>query len=145
MTTGRLDIFLSLRFGEAMAAAEELKLALEAQGLSVFLCAVQVGGDLMDEIVQNIDRCRLVGILGTKTYGKDTGLGFCTADELKFIISEKKAIFLVKMCDRFEEPLTRFRLGDHVAYYPWQPRNEAEQRILPADLVGAICTKLKSL
>ena len=122
-----------------------MKSRLEARGLSIFLCSVQAGGDLVDEIVRNIDSCRLVVVLGTKTYGKDTGIGFCTADELKFIMGEKKDIFLVKMCDRFEEALTRFRLGAHVSYHPWMPTSEVQQRQVPGDLVDAILHKLHQL
>eukprot|EP00730_Choanoeca_flexa_P006685 TRINITY_DN12203_c2_g4_i2.p1 TRINITY_DN12203_c2_g4~~TRINITY_DN12203_c2_g4_i2.p1 ORF type:complete len:294 (+),score=43.58 TRINITY_DN12203_c2_g4_i2:140-1021(+) len=62
---GNPDIFISLRFGEALPAAEALKAKLQAKGVSVFLCAVAAGGDLVDEIVENIDACRLVVILGT--------------------------------------------------------------------------------
>jgi hypothetical protein len=138
------DIFISLRFCEASAAGEILKAKLEARGLSVFLCSVDAGGDLFDEIVGNIDRCRLVVILGTKTYGKDTGVGFCTADELKFIVSEKKAIYLVKMCERFDEALTRFSLGNHVAFHEWMPTGDIQQRSIPEALVDAIVKKLEN-
>eukprot|EP00730_Choanoeca_flexa_P006683 TRINITY_DN12203_c2_g4_i16.p1 TRINITY_DN12203_c2_g4~~TRINITY_DN12203_c2_g4_i16.p1 ORF type:complete len:269 (+),score=68.95 TRINITY_DN12203_c2_g4_i16:111-809(+) len=139
------DIFLSLRFGEALPAAEALKVKLQAKGVSAFLCAVAAGGDLVDEIVENIDACRLVVILGTKTYGKDTGVGFCTKDELKFIIGEKKKIFLVKMCDRFDEAIARFRLGPHIMYHLWKPVSEAEQRQVPDVIVDEIIDKLHNL
>lgn len=139
------DIFISLRFGEALAAGKALKIDLEGRGLSVFLCSVQAGGDLVDEIVYNIDRSRLVVILGTKTYGKDTGVGFCTADELKFIMSEKKSIFLVKMCDRFEEALARFRLGVNVMFYEWKPADSSQQAIIPKPLVDSIMKKFQDL
>eukprot|EP00730_Choanoeca_flexa_P001200 TRINITY_DN10526_c0_g2_i6.p1 TRINITY_DN10526_c0_g2~~TRINITY_DN10526_c0_g2_i6.p1 ORF type:complete len:358 (+),score=78.27 TRINITY_DN10526_c0_g2_i6:73-1146(+) len=139
------DIFISLRFGEALPAAEALKAKLEAKGVSVFVCAVAAGGDLVDEIVRNIVGCRLVVILGTKTYGKDTGVGFCTADELKYIISDKKEILLVKMCVEFEVDIARFRLGAHIMHHPWQPADEAEQRQVPEELVSGILGKLNSL
>eukprot|EP00730_Choanoeca_flexa_P006681 TRINITY_DN12203_c2_g4_i14.p1 TRINITY_DN12203_c2_g4~~TRINITY_DN12203_c2_g4_i14.p1 ORF type:complete len:269 (+),score=69.00 TRINITY_DN12203_c2_g4_i14:111-809(+) len=139
------DIFISLRFGEALPAAEALKAKLEAKGVSVFLCAVAAGGNLYREIASNIDACRLVVILGTKTYGKDTGIGFCTANELEFIISENKEIFLVKMCDRFDEPTTRMTLGRHIMHHPWMPATEAEQRQVPDVIVDEIIDKLHNL
>lgn len=139
------DIFISLRFGETLPAGQALKARLEASGLRVFLCAVQAGGDLVDEIVRNIDQCRLVVVMGSRTYGKDTGVGFCTADELKFIMSEQKEVFLVKMCDRFEEALARFRLGSNVMYHAWMPTTNVEQRHVPDALVAAILNKLASI
>lgn len=142
---GSPDIFISLRFGEALPAGQALKIELQSRGLSVFLCSVQAGGDLIDEIVDNIVRSRLVVILGTKTYGKNTGVGFCTADELKFIISEDKPIFLVKMCERFEVNLARFRLGSHVMFHNWVPTDRAQQGQIPNPLVDSIVKRFQDL
>eukprot|EP00043_Microstomoeca_roanoka_P011270 m.106341 g.106341 ORF g.106341 m.106341 type:complete len:323 (-) comp15149_c0_seq3:43-1011(-) len=139
------DIFISLRFGEAHAAGEALKTRLVAKGLRVFLCAVQAGGDIMTEIVNNIDKCKMVVIMGTKTYGTQTEAAFSTHEELKFIVNEKKEKFLVKMCDRFDDPLARFHLGGHVSFHLWQPQSEAEQRQVPDALVNAIMQKLSSV
>lgn len=44
-----LDVFISLRFGEAMPEAEALKAGLIQAGLTVFVRAVQ-GGDIAVEI-----------------------------------------------------------------------------------------------
>lgn len=68
-----VDIFISLRFGEALDAAKALKDRLVKRGVSTFVCAMMAGQDLMDEIVENIAQAKLVVVLGTKTYGKKTG------------------------------------------------------------------------
>lgn len=45
----------------------------------------------------NNDHSRVVVIHSTKTSGKAMCVGFCTTEELMFILSEMKSIFLVKM------------------------------------------------
>jgi hypothetical protein len=133
------QIFISLRFAEAGKEAEALKTALEARGISTFLCAVQAGGDIAREIVNALHGCQLAIIMGTRTYGKDTGVGFSTFEELRFI-HKKKPFFLIKMCEMFEEPETVFRLGDSVSWFQW-----ISGRPMPEDLVPKIVEKLASI
>eukprot|EP00911_Craspedida_sp_UC1_P001797 UC1_evm1s1373 len=144
---GSPDIFISLRFGEALDAAKGLKAALEARdrGLNVFLCNEQAGADLMDAIVENISACKLAVVMGTLTYGAAGTTAFSTKEELKFIVSRKKPMFLVKMCDDFEAPLAQFHLGDSVMYHLWRPRTMSSKRSPPSDLVDAILAKLRSV
>jgi hypothetical protein len=78
--------------------------------------------------------------MGTKTYGRDTGAGFCTLQELRFIINERKPFFLIKMCDRFEEAETRFRLDSSISFFPWTCGTE-----MRPSLVDDILTKLRSV
>jgi hypothetical protein len=134
------QIFISLRFAEARPEAEALKRALEKRGISTFLCAVQSGEDIKREIVKALHGCQLAIIMGTRTYGKDTGAKFSTFEELRFIINELKPFFLVKMCDRFDEAETRFSLGDSVMYFQWLPDHP-----IPEDLVPEIVEKLASI
>lgn len=134
------DIFISLRFLEAKTHGLALQQALERLGLTVFLCNVEPGGDIAAAVIAALTTCKLAVILGTETYGKNTGVGYSTVEELRYIIQEKKPFFLVKMCDQFTEPEARFRLPDSLAYYPWQPRSAAE--LPPADLVQKIADRL---
>jgi hypothetical protein len=78
--------------------------------------------------------------MGTRTYGKDTGAGFSTFEELRFIKNEPKPFFLVKMCERFEEAETRFRLDPSVAYFQWLPGQP-----MSGDLVPQVLERLSSL
>jgi hypothetical protein len=133
-------LFFSLRFAEAENEAKTVKVALEAKGVSTFLCAVEPGGDICSEVVNALHGCQLAIIMGTETYGKNTRVGFSTFEELRFIINEPKPFFLVKMCDKFEEPETRFRLDNSVSYYQWTPGHP-----IPADLVTKIVEKLSSV
>jgi hypothetical protein len=138
MTT--YPLFISLRFGEAMKEATILKAALEAQGVPTFLCDVPDGDDIAKTVIRALAGCKMVVILGTATYGRDTGVGFSTFEELRFIYDEKKDIFLVKMCGRFEEVQTRFWIPKATMHFPWQPGTP-----LPDALVPRILKKLKSL
>ena len=132
-----MSCFISLRFAEAKSEALLLKSALEEKGISTFLCDILEGGDIAAAIIQAIDSCELCIIMGSETYGTDSGAGFSTFEELRFIIDEKKPFFLVKMCEKFTVPETRFRLGKAVSYFPWGPGQP-----MPNDIVGRIIDKL---
>jgi hypothetical protein len=132
-------IFISVRFEEAFNEAQALKTALEARGISTFLCAVHPGGDIALEIVNALRNCQLAIIMGTKTYGKDTGIGYSTFEELRYIHEQRKPFFLVKMCNRFEVEETIFRMGNSVSYFLWLPVCP-----MPGDLVPKILEKLES-
>jgi hypothetical protein len=99
----------------------------------------------MDAVVSALHGCKLVVIMGTESYGRDTGCPFCTKQELTFILNEKKPFFLVKMCDTFQEAIAKFSLGGNIAHYPWRPRTDAEKQAPPADMVDQIVKKLNLL
>lgn len=99
-------------------------------------------GKIWPVLSSSLTHCKLVVILGTKTFGKRTGSDFGTLEELRYFLIEvilKKPFFLVKMCDTFEdleEAETFFRLPSSISYYfPWQPTTEAERGRLPNSLV----------
>ena len=99
---------------EAVNEATILKTALEKEGVTAFLSRVPERPASLaneSEVARAIDTCELVVIMGTLTYGKDTGAGFSTHEELTFACEEKKPLFLVKMCERFEEEQTRALLS----------------------------------
>jgi hypothetical protein len=127
------------------AEALALQKALQARGVSTFVCAVPVGQSIMDAVVSALHGCKLVVIMGTATYGKDTGCPFCTKQELNYIVNQKKPFFLVKMCDTFQEATAKFNLGGDISYYPWRPVKEAEKQVPPADLVDQIVKRLSLL
>ncbi len=138
-------VFLSLRFGEGMWVGELVKKALEAKGIHAFLCDVQEGGDIAQAISDHLDRCDLVVVLGTKTYGRKTSSGFSTFQELRFVMDYEKPFFLIKMCESFAESETRLRLPPSIAYFPWTNYNADVPTALPADLVTHILKKLDSV
>lgn len=137
------DVFISLRYEEAAAQGAALKKQLEQQGCSVFLCDFLPGNDLASKIIDALTHCKLVVIMGTLTYGKKTSSGFSTFEELRHVGNEKKELFLVKMCDQFSEPETRFRLPNDMSYYPWQPKSAKEQP--PADLCQKILARIQEV
>lgn len=139
------DIFISLRFGEALEEATALKKLLADRGLSVFLCAVPEGESIADAIIAALDTCKLVVILATRTYGAKTASTFSTYEELNYIVEQRKPYFLVKMCEQYAEARTRFHLPSHISYYPWLPRSEAERLDVPQQLVDNIEDRLRRL
>ena len=103
-------VFLSLRFCESTSEAQQLKDALELEGIKTFLCAVEEGNRISLEISENITQCELVVLFGTTTYGLKTESAFSTYQELNYAMNDKKPIFLLKMCPEYTAPLARFYL-----------------------------------
>ena len=139
----KCDIFLSLRFSEALPEAESLKVALVARGLTVFLAAVQSGDSIVKEVSTNLVHCKLVVILGTRTYGKETTSSCSTFEELQYVMSKRKPFFLIKMCDEFEEVKAQFHLVGDIAFEPWRPTEKNPEP--PHELVEKIMVKFKGL
>jgi hypothetical protein len=77
--------------------------------------------------------------MGSPTYGKNTGAGFSTFEELQYISDENIPFFLVKMCDHFDVDFTRFLLPKSVSYFEWLAGYP-----VPDDLVTRILRKLES-
>uniref|UniRef100_A0A7S3G675 Uncharacterized protein n=1 Tax=Palpitomonas bilix TaxID=652834 RepID=A0A7S3G675_9EUKA len=58
----------------------------------------------------------------------------------RFILQEKKPFFLIKMCERFADPSSRFQLPDDTSYVPWTPGKP-----VPDDLIDKMLDKYQSL
>ena len=89
--------------------------------MSAFLCEIPEGDDIARNVINALTKCEMVVIMGSKTYGKETSSRYSTFQELRFIDDERKPFFLIKMCDKFEEAETRFRLNDSIAFIKWMP------------------------
>jgi hypothetical protein len=133
------DIFISLRFGEASREAEELQQQLTARGVRAFICDVAPGGNLHTVIASAMDKCKLVIILASETYGRATNNLFDTSKELAFVISENKPFFLIKMCDRWAEATTRMVLGATTMYTYWGAGEP-----MPDGMVDDVLSKLEA-
>jgi len=97
----KIDIFCSLRFGNSMYEARQVQEKLKAKhNINAVIINVPEGEDIANQVAQKLDKARLVLIFGCETYGQGT-VSFSTKEELRFILSEKKPFFLIKMCDRF--------------------------------------------
>jgi hypothetical protein len=136
-----VQVFLSLRFDEAMKQGQMMKEALEKRGVTVFLCSVHSGDSILKAVAKNLFEAELVVILGTKTYGKETESSYSTCKELQYTMEKKKPFFLVKMCDCYEEYLADFYFDSTVAYHFWPVKDHGK---LPMDLTGAILAKLNN-
>jgi hypothetical protein len=139
------DIFILLRFAEALEEAKALKAALAACGANVFLCAVDPGASINKAIITALESSRLVVILATRTYGKETGFPCSTYEELEYIVGHKKPFFLVKMCDEYQEPHAKFHLPVTTMHYLGQPQTPQERTCVPPQLLVEIMQKLSTV
>ena len=104
------DIFFSLRLGEAKHFTAALKAALEAKrpSLRCFLSGGNPFGATIGRIIPDaLGRSRMAVVMGTETYGLDTGSNFGTLQEMQFILKyfkrdKGRAFFPIKMCHAFD-------------------------------------------
>ena len=120
-----------------MTEAKVLRQAIASCGESAFISEVPAGEDIKTAVIQKLVQARLVVVLGTATYGTGT-VNFSTKEEMEFFLSEKIPFVLIKMCEDFEEPRTRFNFGPSVSYIEWLPGYP-----MPADLVPTILSALE--
>jgi hypothetical protein len=133
-------VFVSYRLGEAATAAERLKAALEPRGITSFVSHLDsTGGNIAEDIVTALVGCDLFVILGTKSFGEKTDIGFSSYAELGFACDEGKPLFLIKMFDQgdFTEPMTRFRLQSTIPFVLWPPGTA-----VPAEVIDGIAARL---
>ena len=67
-------------------------------------------------------------------------VNFSTKEEMEFFLDEKIPFFLVKMCEHFEEAVTRFNFGLWVSYVKWLPGEE-----MPSTLPREIAEKMAAI
>jgi len=127
------SVFISLRFGEAMEEAKQLKAALQREGHDAYICEVAPGDDIEEVVIKRLDAAKMVIIMGTETYGSEGTVKFSTKEELRFIMEEEKPFFLVKMCDRFKDAGTRFKLTASKSYIMWKKGTP-----LPSNLISEL-------
>jgi len=133
------DIFISFRFGEAYEEAIALKKALEKAGKRVFISDVQGGGNIEEVICEALDKCLIVVVLATTTYGKAT-TSFSTYHEINYVFDEQKPFYLIKMTERWEEVHVRMKFGQRTMFAFWRPGGP-----MPNDLVDNIVAKCNTL
>ena len=100
-----------------MDEAEKLKAMIERTRPGV-KCFLSGGGrnpngtNIGIVIPTALANAKMAIIMGSKTYGKKTeNNNFSTYNEMQFILSENKPMFLLKMCEEWEEPQTRVMIG----------------------------------
>jgi hypothetical protein len=57
-----------------------------------------------------LKNAKMAIIMGSKTYGKKTESNCSTFEEMHYILRKKKPMFLLKMCEEWEEPQTRLMM-----------------------------------
>jgi len=136
----KIDIFCSLRFGNSMYEARQVQEKLKAKhNINAVIINVPEGEDIANQVAQKLDKARLVLIFGCETYGQGT-VSFSTKEELRFILSEKRPYFLIKMCDRFIESNARMAFHDGISYKIWKHGEP-----MPEDLVSSIVKRFEGI
>jgi hypothetical protein len=138
----RYEVFISFRMEEAGDMPEKLQEALDAKDVSSFVSTIDSTSDnIADDIAKALCGCKLFVVLGTKTFGKKTDIGFSTFNELQLACDIKKPIFLIKMFDGdFTEPTTRMQLPKAMPFVVWRPCT-----VLPMGIVDAICAMVHDM
>ncbi|CAE7660400.1 NXNL2, partial [Symbiodinium microadriaticum] len=133
-----VDIFFSLRFGEAMDQAVMVRKLLKEQ-YDINGCIIEVppGQDIAEQVAEKLNSAKMVLIFGTETYGTGT-VNFSTKEELQFLMDEKKPFFLIKMCEKFSVARTRLSLSNAVSYVKWNPGDP-----VPDNLISEIANKFE--
>ena len=72
-----------------------------------------------------------------ETYGAAGTTKFTTKHELTYILDEGIPWFLIKTCDKFAVPWTRFKIQLNVSYEMWKPGDA-----MPVNLIDKIAAKL---
>jgi hypothetical protein len=130
-------VYISVHPSEDGGTAVQLKEALGACGISAFVVG-EDGDHTIADIACAIDACELFVVIGTRGYGMPGNASFSTRQELQFAVDKNKPVFLIKRCDKFEDPLTRANLPDSMLYQPWDPFTD-----MPGHLVDTIRAKLE--
>jgi len=124
-TAVEYDVFVSFRISEAESEAHKLQRALEAKGVTTFVSGKQKPGEsLPDVILGALEVANVVVIMGTKTYGKETGPVYSSKQEMiltmDYVKQGKKQMYLFKMCNQWEEMSAKAVFSDK-KYREWMP------------------------
>jgi hypothetical protein len=119
------DIFFSLRLNESMDEAEKLKAMIERTRPDVkcFLSGRgrnPNGTNIGIAIPTALKNAKMAIIMGSKTYGKKTESNCSTFEEMHYILRKKKPMFLLKMCEEWEELQTDITMGSHFLSRRWE-------------------------
>ena len=136
-------VFISFRFGVERGEneARELKAALEARGVSVFLSEALGGDNLAKLISDALVGCDLAIIFASRTYGERTNDMFDTGRERDYVLSKRKPYFLIRMLpfdEAWAESETEVAFPCSVMQKLWLPGTP-----MPDDLVDEIMAKLE--
>lgn len=117
-------VFLALCPLEAELQGAALKHELELLGH-----VVHMGSSTMTTAdAEALTRCQLVVILGTQAYSNLGDKNSSTShQQLQKILAQKKAIFLVDMCEAMTDSNTVTQFPDDLQRYRWQPRVRSER------------------
>eukprot|EP00056_Hartaetosiga_gracilis_P004173 m.72205 g.72205 ORF g.72205 m.72205 type:complete len:712 (-) comp11732_c0_seq4:97-2232(-) len=127
--SGLSGIFISYHNDKTAATtAELLQKDLNSNGVKT------VVGELTNVAAssQEIAECKLVVVMGTPNYGQAMQYEF-----LEHLVSKNKRMFLVKMCDRFENSLARFHFLHHTSNFRLNSESGASKP-LDSDLISSI-------
>lgn len=100
-------------------AASVVQAELAGRGINAVIINTENGLNVEKEVFNKLNLAKLVLIFGSKDYGVDTGLLYCSFKELEFTLAKKKPFFLIKMCPKFENIFTFNRLSESIMSTQW--------------------------
>ncbi|KAF5838117.1 ankyrin repeat-containing domain protein [Dunaliella salina] len=123
---------------EARKQALALKAALEANGYKTFCSEADIprGKDWIRTISEALDKCRMVVVLATTTYGGQGTDAFATGEELAMARRTKKELYIVPMANQWEDATTRMLLGTMQMGKAWTSPPDKVPRDLLEDLLS---------
>lgn len=140
MPSGDIDVFFSLKFNAngPMREANALKAELQKFNIKAVIINVESGLSIKDEVIESLDKCKMAVLFATADYGEKGTVDFSTKEELEFIKAENKPFFLIKMCEKYDSPITRFSLPPSISYIYWRVGDP-----LPSDLVAQVIARYR--
>lgn len=133
------DFFCSLRFND-LGPLREAKLVqseLASLGKPTIIINTDIGGSLLDDVVQSLKASKVVIIFATDDYGEQTQSIYSSRSELVHVKETGKPFFLIKMCDEYKIETTKFLLPDTYAFIKWKVGDP-----MPTDLIPLLLQKL---
>lgn len=107
----QVGIFCSLRFdSNTLSVARPVRDALVLRGIPTVIVEKLPGQDVAAAVATGLNWCKLVLIFGTHHYGAPGSVPFSTREEMSFVKTQHIPFYLIKMCDQFDDDLTKWAL-----------------------------------
>ena len=115
------------------------RIALDNAGRKCLITEETPGVDVMENVLDAFDECKVAIIFGTESYGERGDATFSSKEELEFIMKEEMPFFLIKRCKNFKDPLAKSYLLD-APHMNWPLKSK-----MPKKLVNTILEYINDL
>jgi hypothetical protein len=122
-----------------MKEAKLLQKKLKSLDINAVIIDTEVGQDIRRNVFRSLGNATMVVIFGTSDYGIGT-YDYSTEQEFAAIKDTKKPFFLIKMCDEYDDPVTRCCLLSSIMCPTWKIGDP-----MPPNLVTQVAEMFQSL